>query len=237
MPRWLYATKWGTAALRSGGNLTIFALGTTLALGAAAEPPAPPPQNTTKPIIIVGDVPRPSVEPSIHPLCEQACITEGRCGYEGGECIAVRPEQCRRSDACLYDGLCQLRGGRCQASNWGHCLDSNHCADGRRCFYVPDSGSCDYERQSKPAMIVGIVGTGLAAAVGLFGGLVLDLDGFPFGGEGPSDVHHIVPLVSAGVMAAVFVPLIIWGAPKRDRDEAVVRARVGASGLKMEVNF
>ncbi len=99
------------------------------------------------------------------------------------------------------------------------------------CFLKPIAGICKHERRSMGAMVTGIIVMAFAAAGGIAGVTFLTI-----GGRIP-DGYKIVPLVTAGVGLASGIPLIVWGTPKRDRDEAVIRAGFGASGLTLEATF
>ena len=198
----------------------------------AAAQSAPPPLPTA-PVTTVNGAPQadPWNPPlQVHPLCVDECKESGRCSQDGDECVAVDPVQCQRSTQCYEAGQCALQQGACRAARWQHCLSARECTTDGRCFLTTHSGTCDNERRDKPAMVVGIVALSLAAAGGMLGSLMLAT------GTGTTDIVH-GSFATAGLGLASGIPLIVWGAPQSSRDDAVVRAGFGASGVMLEASF
>lgn len=127
--------------------------------------------------------------PPVHPECYKRCYETGRCHYDGDHCLAVSAADCAFSKECREDGDCYLdrKEGRCDAGK---------------------------ERNSKEAMVAGIVLSSVGGGLGIAGVVAMF---FNF------DVA-IGFWVAGGTSALVGIPLAIWGGVRGE-----TRKDVGAS--------
>jgi hypothetical protein len=62
-----------------------------------------------------------------------ACLTNGKCGFDGSTCVVNGNEGCARSTGCAESGLCAEKGGRCVAATDKGCAASLACKQEKRC--------------------------------------------------------------------------------------------------------
>ena len=77
------------------------------------------------------------------------CKKLGRCGVEGGRCVATSNETCQRSEGCKEFGQCTARSGQCVAASSADCSASFYCK--KRGMCAARDGACvKGGRQPKP---------------------------------------------------------------------------------------
>ena len=77
-------------------------------------------------------------KPERHKACATTCMCseQGRCGYAGGECVAISQEDCEKSDGCTTLGRCSLVEGRCAIARNEDCARSVLCTRSKACTFV-----------------------------------------------------------------------------------------------------
>jgi len=62
-----------------------------------------------------------------------ACLTMGKCGFDGSSCVVNGDEDCARSTGCAENGLCAEKAGKCVAAADNGCAASLACKKEKRC--------------------------------------------------------------------------------------------------------